>query len=94
MTDGSARVLDQATVRQTLREFVTMNFLYDGSVTSLTDDASLAAAGILDATGILELALFIEETFGFDVDESDLTPENFDSIAHLTRYVLMRLSNM
>ena len=35
--------------------------------------------------------LFVEEAYSFDVDEADLTPENFDTVNNVTAYVGRRL---
>lgn len=80
-------------VRQQVREFVAQNFFYGGLGLKLTDDLPLVERGGLDQTGVLEIALFLEETYGVRVDETDLTPENFDTIDNIARFVLLRLAN-
>ena len=51
----------------------------------------LLKSGIIDSTGVLDLLLFVEDTFRIHVEDEDLTPENFDSIDNLTRYIEARL---
>jgi acyl carrier protein len=46
--------------------------------------------GIVDSTGILELLLFVEDAFGIQVEDEEVLPDNFDSVACLTRYVQMK----
>jgi acyl carrier protein len=53
----------------------------------LKDDQSLIAAGTLDSTGILELINFVEEHFGMKVEDSEMTPENFDSVSAIASFV-------
>ena len=53
----------------------------------LTQDLSLLDSGIVDSLGVLDLVGFIEEQFGIEAQDEDLVPENFDSIAALTRFV-------
>ncbi len=50
-------------------------------------DTSFLEAEILDSTGILQLVMFIETTFGFTVDGSEIVPGNFDSVGQLAAYV-------
>jgi acyl carrier protein len=57
----------------------------------LTDDASLLDKGIIDSTGVLELVGFIEQTFGFTVEDEELVPENLDSVQSLTGYVSKKM---
>jgi acyl carrier protein len=54
---------------------------------ALEDDASLLASGIVDSLGVLELVNFAEQEFRIVLDNDDLLPENFESIAALARLV-------
>jgi acyl carrier protein len=36
---------------------------------------------------VLELVNFVEERYGFQVDDRDIVPDNFDSVARLAAYV-------
>jgi acyl carrier protein len=76
-------------IRETLRNFVTENFLY-GRGGDLKDDDSFLDSGIIDSTGVLELVSFIEESFGIKVQDSELVPENLDSIQRVTEFVERR----
>lgn len=80
-------------IRQQIHEYVAMNFLYDGSGATVENDTPLVEQGVIDQTGVLELALFVEDTYGIQVDETDLTPDNFDTINNLAGYVYTRLAN-
>jgi hypothetical protein len=39
--------------------------------------------GIIDSTGILEIVMFLEEQFGIKITDSEMPPENLDSIANI-----------
>ncbi|HEX9036406.1 MAG TPA: acyl carrier protein [Ktedonobacterales bacterium] len=80
-------------IRQQVREFIMQNFFYGGLGQPLTDDLLLVERGGLDQTGVLEIAMFIEETYGVQVDEADLTPENFDTIDNIARFIYLHLAN-
>lgn len=92
MAEQVTGVLSPDEVREQIREFLVMNFRYDGENVELGDDTSLLGSHTLDQTGVLELVLFVEEAYGFDVDEADLAPENFDTVNNVTAYVVQRLS--
>lgn len=79
------------TVSATIREFVLENYIAAYGGQELDDSASLLEEKIMDSTGVMELSLFIGDTFGFRVRGVDLTPENFDSIDAVVNYVLHRL---
>ncbi|HEU5344523.1 MAG TPA: acyl carrier protein [Ktedonobacterales bacterium] len=91
--DNSTAVIGLNLIRQQIHEYVAMNFLFDGSSGPLDDDMPLAENNVLDQTGVLELVLFLEETYGIQVDDADLTPENFDSVNAIADYAYLRLAN-
>jgi acyl carrier protein len=91
MTDGTARILREDFIKEQIVEFIGTNFLYNGSMLNLGANDSLVENGILDQTGVLELVLFVEDTYRFDVPEADLVPENFDTIANIASYVIRRM---
>ena len=51
------------------------------------DGDSLLDSGIIDSLGILDLVTYLEETFEVVAEDEDLSPENFDSIDSLVRFV-------
>jgi acyl carrier protein len=62
-----------------------------GHQDSISNDDSLWSRGVLDSVGMIDLILFMEKTFDIKVREDDLSPENFDSINRISRYVSSRL---
>ena len=91
MADETASVVSEDFIKQQIVEFIGTNFLYDGAMLDLGDDDSLVENGIVDQTGIIEMVLFVEDTYAFEVPESDLIPDNFDTISGIARYVNHRL---
>ena len=71
--------VDSNLIREQVRDFIRTNFLYDNAA-SIDDAASFSELGILDETGALELVMFVEETYGLVVEDTDLLPENFDTV--------------
>ncbi len=73
-------------LREQIRTFITSDFfLPDSSV--LADDTSLLDQGIIDSTGVLEVILFLEDTFSISVEDAEVLPENLDSIDRISAYV-------
>jgi acyl carrier protein len=70
-----------------IRSFLLMSFGYRGMTASLGSDVALLDQGILDSTGVLEIANFLETDLGITVADEDLVPENFGSIARLVAYI-------
>jgi acyl carrier protein len=40
--------------------------------------------------GVMQLVLFIEEKFRISIQDSDIVPDNFDSITKLARFIGQR----
>jgi acyl carrier protein len=72
--------------KQVIRDFIIENFLF-GETNGLEDDTSFLENGIIDSTGILELVTYLEDTFGIEVEDEELVPENLDSIANVVQYL-------
>jgi len=73
-------------IKEQVRTFVTTNF-YVADPSSLNDTASLLDRGVIDSTGVLEVIFFIEETFGITVEDSEMLPDNLDSIERISNFV-------
>lgn len=79
------------TVAARVREYIRQNFLF-GKDDQLGEQDSLLDRGIIDSTGAMELVTFIESEFSVQVDDSDLVPENLDSLAAITAFVTRKLN--
>ena len=77
-----------------IRGYILENFLFTDDNGQLQDDVSFLEEGIVDSTGVLELVMFVEETFGVTVEDEEIVPENFDSVERLARYVRPRVGEM
>ena len=73
--------------RTEIKEFIVENFMMGMNPEELTDSSSLLELGIIDSTGVLELVQFLEEKYGIQVEDADLTPANLDSLENLVGYL-------
>lgn len=60
---------------------------YIDNIEDLQDDDSLLGLGLLDSLGVQDLISFIEKEYGISVQPDDLTPDNFDSIVTITKFI-------
>ncbi len=70
-------------VRDDIKQFIRDSFLVD----DVADDESFLASGIIDSLGVVQLVSFVESRYGLKVPDTDLVPENFDSVSKLVAYV-------
>ena len=70
-----------------IRSFIRENLMYGEYEVTLSDQDSLLETGLIDSTGVLELVAYLEQTFDVLVDDSELVPENLDSVASIVAFV-------
>ena len=75
-----------------VRRFIGENFLFREEIDSLPEDASFLEAGIIDSTGVLELVCFLESSFGIEIADDEMLPENLDSIRAVSAYVQRKVA--
>ncbi len=69
-----------------LKEYIREE-LMNGSNNELDETENLLAAGVIDSLGILRLVSFVEEKFGIEVPDEDVTIDNFQSVKSMSDYV-------
>jgi len=75
-----------------VRDFVISNFLF-GEAGSLQDETSFLDSGIIDSTGMLEMIMFLENTFGVKIEPEEMVPENLDSINRVVQFLKRKLAS-
>ncbi|MBK8215938.1 MAG: acyl carrier protein [Myxococcales bacterium] len=77
----------KAEIREKIRSFILESYMAGLDPSGLKDDVSLERSHIVDSARVLELILFLEETFGLEVTNDDATPENFDTVDAIVGFV-------
>jgi acyl carrier protein len=72
---------------QELRTHILQTFLFSDDESLLGNDDSFLDRGIIDSTGVLELVMFLEETYSISVADDELVPENLDSVNRLVAFI-------
>lgn len=72
-------------IKGQVKEFFKENFMAE--MDGISDTDSFLENGIIDSTGVLELVLFLEETYGIKVEDDEIIPENLDSLENIATYV-------
>jgi acyl carrier protein len=73
-----------------VREFIRDEVLVDDGAVVRSDEAPLLN-GALDSLGLMNLVSFLEEEFGIQVDDLELVPDNFETIARIEGYVTRKV---
>jgi acyl carrier protein len=54
------------------------------------ESESLLEKGVIDSGAMVELVTFIEQTFEVHIDDEELMPENFDSLAAIGAFLISK----
>jgi acyl carrier protein len=57
---------------------------------SISASEPLISSGLIDSFSLVDLALFIEDTFGVHIDDTELNKETFDTLEQLSALVMAR----
>ena len=80
MTDTTSRI----------RAFIVENFLFGDEAAAPRPEQSLVESGLVDSTGVLDVAAFLDKRFGVKAEDDELAAENFDSIERISRFVVRK----
>ena len=53
-------------------------------------DESLISSGLIDSFSLMDLALFVEDTFGVRIEDTELTADTFDTLDQLAALIQSR----
>ncbi len=76
-------------MKDQLTVFITTQILKDPNRT-LADDEALISSGLIDSFSLVDLALFVEDTFSVRIEDSELTSDVFDTLSELASLVEKR----
>jgi acyl carrier protein len=72
-----------------LNQFIAMSILKQPD-RQITPDESIITSGLIDSFSLVDLALFIEETFNVRIYDTELNKDTFDSLAQLEKLITSR----
>ena len=53
-------------------------------------DETLISSGLIDSFSLVDLGLFVEDTFGVRIDDTELNAETFDTLEQLAKLIQSR----
>ena len=55
-------------------------------------DESLISSGLIDSFSLMDLALYVEDTFGVRIEDTELNADTFDNLTQLASLIESRKS--
>lgn len=72
-----------------LSTFIASKILKQPSRT-IAPDESLISSGLIDSFSLMDLALFVEDTFGVRIEDTELNADTFDNLTLLAALIESR----
>ena len=73
----------------TLNTFIADEILKQPGRTFAANEA-LISSGLIDSFSLMDLALFVEDTFGVQIDDTELNADTFDTLEALSEIIQSR----
>ena len=86
--------LPESQIRERVRHFLDENFLYMRPNFVLGDDDRLLERGVVDSMGVAEMVTFIEDEFGIQTSDEDISEANLGSLTAIGRVVYRKRTTM
>ena len=71
-------------------QYIAVNILKQPS-RSISLHEPLISSGLVDSFSLVDLALFIEDSFGVHIDDTELNRETFDNLDQLSKLIHSRM---
>lgn len=75
------------TVENLLRQHIAENILFSPKGYPYPDEASFLENYILDSMNVMELVVFVQEKWGIEIEDTEIVPDNFDSVSCLAEFI-------
>jgi acyl carrier protein len=72
---------------QRIRGFLVEELYWPRPMSELSDDLPLIAEHVIDSMGLLRLVAWLESEFSIDIQDADVVPANFGTIAAIAALV-------
>ncbi len=80
-------------IESQIQSYIAQNLLFSGTEFNYSNDDSFLEEGIVDSLGVMELVSFVEDQYGLKVNDYEITPENFNSVNKLSKYVRQKMGS-
>lgn len=77
-------------IKEPVRAFV-LEYAAGKGVTELKDDEPLLTSNLIDSLGSFRMIGFLEETFPLTIEDTDMVPENFETLNAVEDFVIGKL---
>ena len=80
-------------LKNEIKGFFKNNFMVEID-NNFSDKDSFLDRGIIDSTGVLELIMFLEQSYDVKIADEEIIPENLDSFNNLEKFMTRKLQGL
>jgi len=77
---------------ETIRNFIETEMVSQSQGITLSPSDSLIEKGIIDSLGVQILIAYLEKQFGFHIMDTEIVPENFETICSVVDFINLKLN--
>ncbi len=83
--------MTEAQIINDIRLYITDNFLYARPDYVVAEDEHLMEKGVVDSMGMVELITFLQDQFGVEPADDEITEDNFATLQRIAAFVRSKL---
>ncbi len=83
--------MTEAQIINETRAYITENFLYARPNYVVGEDEHLLEKGVVDSMGMVELITFLQDQFGVEPADDEITEENFATLQRIAAFVTRKM---
>ncbi len=80
------------TIEKEILNYLYLNFPI-AKKNNISENDPLLDSGIIDSLGVMEIVNFLIEEKDIEIDEDDLTPENFETVKYIVNFINSKMDN-
>ncbi len=77
------------TIHSTLEQYIATRILKQPN-RRISPDEALISSGLIDSFNLMDLVLFVEDTYGVRIEDTELNADTFDSLDQLSALIESR----
>ncbi len=77
------------TINSNLEQYIATKILKQPN-RKISPDEALISSGLIDSFSLMDLALFVEDTYGVRIEDTELNADTFDSLNQLSALIESR----
>lgn len=80
------------TIEEKIKSFISENILFKDDGYPYKNEDSFLENGIVDSMNVMEIVAYVEDTYSIKIEDNEIVPANFDSVASISNFIRSKQS--